>query len=115
QRLERITSHEPPRDNDASLRERLDHLTDATDDPRAAELRREAHEAATEQDAKETFDKLEQYLSRREQERRQRVRDLTNRLEQLQNQHTDQLLTGHTPDAKDNDEPLPDQPDTPHN
>ncbi|MFE4627275.1 WXG100-like domain-containing protein [Streptomyces mirabilis] len=102
QRLDRLRSDiSEDHPSEQELRDRLDALHDGEGDPRAAELRRQAHEAATEREAKDALDQLDQHLDRREQDRREQVQDLTDRLEQLRQQRTEQLLAGHSRDAED--------------
>ncbi|WP_222443441.1 hypothetical protein [Streptomyces misionensis] len=93
ERLDRLKSDESGgRPSDRELRDRLDALHDGENDPRAAELRDRAREAATEPEAKEALDKLDQHLRQRELDRQDQVRELTGRLEKLRDQHAEQLL-----------------------
>ncbi|BBC97772.1 hypothetical protein SRO_6596 [Streptomyces rochei] len=92
QRLDRLKSDTPHRPSERELRERLEALHDGEDDPRAAELRHRAQEAATEAEARAALDKLDQHLRQRELDRQDKVRELGDRLEQLREQHTEQLL-----------------------
>ncbi|MGM9444402.1 hypothetical protein ACTAF0_29765 [Streptomyces murinus] len=92
QRLDRLKSDTPDRPSERELRERLEALHDGEDDPRAAELRRRAQEAATEPEARAALDKLDQHLRQRELDRQDKVRELDDRLEQLREEHTEQLL-----------------------
>ncbi|MYU08039.1 hypothetical protein GTY81_30045 [Streptomyces sp. SID8366] len=92
QRLDRLKSDTPDRPSERELRERLEALHDGEDDPRAAELRRRAQEAGTEQEARAALERLDQHLHRRESDRQDRMRELGDRLEQAREQHTEQLL-----------------------
>ncbi|MFH8342109.1 hypothetical protein [Streptomyces sp. AM6-12] len=92
QRLDRLKSDVPDHPSERELRERLDALHDGEDDPRAAELRRRVQEARTEPEAREALDKLDQHLRDREQARQDRAREFGDRMEQLREQHTEQLL-----------------------
>ncbi|MEU6174060.1 hypothetical protein ABZ832_19330 [Streptantibioticus parmotrematis] len=101
QRLDRLKQDTPHIPSEQELRDRLDALHEGENDPRAAQLRRQAQDAATEHEAKEALDKLDRYLDHREQQRQDELHDLGDRLEQLRQQHTEQLLDGHTDDARD--------------
>ncbi|MYR88916.1 hypothetical protein GTY41_29365, partial [Streptomyces sp. SID685] len=92
QRLDRLKSDTPHRPSERELRERLEALHDGEDDPRAAELRHRAQEAAPEAEARAALDKLDRHLRQRELDRQDKVRELGDRLEQLREQHTEQLL-----------------------
>ncbi|MCH0567627.1 hypothetical protein, partial [Streptomyces sp. MUM 2J] len=102
QRLDRLTSDtSEDRPSERDLRDRLEALHDGENDPLAAQLRRQAYDAATEQGAREALDKLDQHLSRREQSRQDKVRALTASLEQLRQQHIEQLFGAHSGEAED--------------
>ncbi|MFD8723555.1 hypothetical protein ACFV2H_37720 [Streptomyces sp. NPDC059629] len=85
--------------SEKELQDRLDALGEGESDPQVVELRRQAREATSPQEAAGILDRLEQHIQRQEELRRARVWEYREKIARLDEERTEHLLNGRRDEA----------------